>query len=275
VWYNGWNKSDQIEVNMLRGLYTSAIGMGIQQKRLDAAANNLANADTTGFRRDIVVTQSFSDVLALRVRDYEMRGFNVVGNMNLGPMSMGTTINTVHRDFAMGQLTPTGSPLNLALDAPGFFTVNFVNSEGVESRMFTRDGIFSIDSDRNLVTLGGFAVLDAGGNPINLPLGEIVIDSRGAITVGGTFVANLGLVSFESLADLRPFGHNFYTAIEEAVEIPFAGNLLQGYRESSNVNIVQEMVTMIAISRAYEANARMVTIQDETLRQAVNELARA
>lgn len=260
---------------MLRGLYTSAIGMGIQQKRLDAAANNLANADTTGFRRDIVVTQSFSDVLALRVRDYEMRGFNVVGNMNLGPMSMGTTINTVHRDFAMGQLTPTGSPLNLALDAPGFFTVNFVNSEGVESRMFTRDGIFSIDSDRNLVTLGGFAVLDAGGNPINLPLGEIVIDSRGAITVGGTFVANLGLVSFESLADLRPFGHNFYTAIEEAVEIPFAGNLLQGYRESSNVNIVQEMVTMIAISRAYEANARMVTIQDETLRQAVNELARA
>jgi flagellar basal-body rod protein FlgG len=249
--------------------------MGIQQKRLDAASNNLANADTTGFRRDIVVTQSFSDVLALRVRDFEMRGFNVVGNMDLGPMSMGVTINTVHRDFAMGQLTPTGSALNLALDEIGFFRVNFVNNDGEMTEMFTRDGTFTLNPDGYLVTAGGFAVLDDGGDPINIPSGEIVIDNRGNITVGGAAVATIGLVSFESLADLRPFGHNFYTAIPEAVEIPFTGNLLQGYRESSNVNVVQEMVNMIAISRAYEANSRMVSIQDETLRQAVSELARA
>jgi len=249
--------------------------MGIQQKRLDTAANNLANADTAGARRDVVVTQSFSDVLALRVRDYELRGFNVVGNMNLGPMSMGVTINTVHRDFSKGVLTPTGAPLNLALDDIGFFRVMHVNSLGEHTEMFTRDGSFAINGEGQLTTMGGFLVLDVGGNAISIPNGDIVIDNHGVITVNGDFVAALSLVNFADLADLRPFGHNLYTAIAEAVEIPFVGNLLQGFRESSNINIVQEMVNMIAISRAYEANSRMIQMQDETLRQAVSEIARA
>jgi len=248
--------------------------MGIQQKRLDAASNNLANADTGAFRRDVVVTQSFSDVLALRVRDYEMRGFNVVGNMNLGPMSMGVTINTVHRDFAMGQLNPTGSAFDLALSDMGFFTVNHINSNGEETLMYTRNGTFTISTDGFLVTLDGFDVLDAGGNAIQLPHGEMIVHPNGQITVDGANVATLGLANFESLADMRPFGLNFYTAIEEAVPVAFTGMVMQGVQESSNVNVVQEMVNMIAISRAYEANARMVSIQDETLQQAVNNLAR-
>ncbi|MCL2169717.1 MAG: flagellar hook-basal body protein [Defluviitaleaceae bacterium] len=259
---------------MIRGLYTSAIGMGIQQKRLDATSNNLANADTAAFRRDVVVTQAFSDVLALRVRDYEMRGFGVVGNMNLGPMSLGATINTVHRDFTMGQLTPTGTPFGLALDNQGFFMINHVSMAGTETLMFTRDGSFTLNVDGYLVTMGGFLVLDEDGEAINIPNGEVTIHPNGQIEIEGSMIATLGLANFESLADMRPFGHNLYTAIPEAIPTAFNGNVLQGVRESSNVNVVQEMVNMITISRAYEANARMISIQDETLQQAVNNIAR-
>jgi len=260
---------------MIRGLYTSAIGMGIQQKRLDTVSNNLANANTAGFNRDVVVTQSFSDLLAHRVRDLELRGHNVIGSAQLGPMSLGITINTVHRDFSMGSISHTGGPLDLAMDDIGFFRVAYVSSEGEMTEMFSRNGSFTLNYEGFLMTLGGFHVLDAGGNPIQLPNGEIVISELGQITVGGQDIAVLSMVSFESLADLRPFGHNLYTAIEEAVEMPFAGRLHQGYLESSNVNVIREMVEMISLSRAYEANSRMVSIQDDTLRQAVNEIARA
>ncbi|MCL2620327.1 MAG: flagellar hook-basal body protein [Defluviitaleaceae bacterium] len=260
---------------MVRGLYTSAIGMAIQQKRLDTASSNLANASTTGFRRDVVVTQAFSDVLAHRVRDYEMRGISTIGSGMLGPMSLGVTINTIHRDFSMGQLNQTDAPFDLAISGEGFFRVAHVNTEGQMTEMFTRDGSLTVSPDGALATLDGFAVLSTSGSPIFLTDGEFMVGQNGEVIVAGEHIATISMVTFESLADLRPFGHNLYTAIEEAVEMPFAGRVLQGHLESSNVNSILEMVNMITISRAYESNSRMIQMQDDTLRQAVNEIARA
>jgi len=248
--------------------------MGIQQKRMDVVSNNLANAGTAGFNRDVVVTQSFGDLFARRVRDYEMRGFNVVGSAQLGPMSLGVSFNTIHRDFSAGSLRQSDSPLDLALEGEGFFRVSFVDEEGEIQQMFTRAGSFTISPDGVLITHGGFAVLDDNGNTITLPNGTIVIGANGEIVVDDTFIANLGITSFENLSDLRPFGHSFYTLYETGVETAFTGRVLQGVIEESNVNMVREMVEMISISRSYEANARMVQIQDDTLRQAVNEIAR-
>ncbi|MCL2576182.1 MAG: flagellar basal-body rod protein FlgF [Defluviitaleaceae bacterium] len=259
---------------MIRGLYTSAIGMGIQQTRLDTVSNNLSNAGTAAFRRDVVVTQSFGDMFARRVRDYEMRGMNVVGGTQLGPMSLGVNVNTIHRDFSAGNLRRTEAPLDLALDGGGFFIINFINNEGEAQEMYTRAGNFTLATDGTLVTLGGFDVLDVNGQPINIPNGTIIIGEQGHISVDGEFIAQIGMVDFENLADLRPFGHNFYTLYETGTIIPFTGRIHQGYIEESNVNIVREMVEMISISRTYEANSRMVQIQDETLRQAVNDIAR-
>lgn len=259
---------------MIRGLYTSAIGMAIQQKRLDAASNNLANASTTGFRRDVVVTQAFSDVMARRVRDYEMRGISMIGSNMLGPMSLGVTINTIHRDFSSGQFNRSNAPFDLAINGQGFFRVAHVSTEGEVTEMFTRDGSLTVSPDGVLSTLDGFAVLSTAGSPIVLPNGEFVVGQNGDVFVDGENIATISMVTFENLADLRPFGNNLYTAIEEAVEMPFIGSLMQGYLESSNVNTILEMVNMIAISRAYESNSRMVQMQDETLRQAVNEIAR-
>jgi len=246
--------------------------MASQMKRLDTASNNIANGDTPGFKRDIVVTQAFSDVLMRRVRDYELNGFNTTNN--LGPSSLGLTINTIHRDFSAGNLTPTDRPLDLALDGSGFFQVAFINDAGDAIQKYTRGGSFTLTADGVLVTLSGQAVLNTSGNPITLPPGNISINPQGIISVNDEVVDALNLVTFEDLTTLRPFGDNLYTTTPESVQLQYAGQLLQGYIETSNVNIVREMVEMITISRAYEVNSRMVAMVDQTLGQAVNDIAR-
>ena len=257
---------------MIRGLYTSAIGMAGQMKRMDTVANNLANADSPGFKRDVVVTQSFTDVMMQRVREYELRGFNTT-NIT-GPASLGIIVSSVHRDFSMGSLQPTGSPLDLAISGPGFFEIAFTDPSGATTSMFSRSGSFTLSEGGMLTTMGGHPVLNLDGEPIIIPNGEITIHENGSISVDGTIVDTIRMVDFEDPATLRAFGDNLYNSTGESVEAPFMGRLVQGYIETSNVNIVREMVEMIALSRAYEANARMVSIADQTLAQAVNEIAR-
>jgi len=258
---------------MIRGLYTSAIGMAGQMKRMDTVANNLANADSPGFKRDVVVTQSFTDVMMQRVREYELRGFNTT-NIT-GPASLGVVVSSIHRDFSNGSLQPTGSPLDIAVNGPGFFEIAFTNPvNGEVTTMYSRSGSFTLGQDGRLETMGGHAVLNTEGEPIMIPNGEITIHENGAISVNGTIVDTMRMVDFEDPTTLRAFGDNLYNITGESVEVPFEARLVQGYIETSNVNIVREMVEMIALSRAYEANARMLSVADETLGQAVNEIAR-
>jgi len=246
--------------------------MAGQMKRMDTVANNLANADTPGFKRDVVVTQSFSDVMMQRVREYELRGFNTT-NIT-GPASLGIIVSSVHRDFSAGSLQPTGSPLDLAINGTGFFEVAFTNTSGEVTNMFMRSGSFTLSEGGMLTTLTGHAVLNTSGNPIVIPNGNIVIHGNGSIAVDDVIIDTIGIVDFEDHATLRPFGDNLYTTTDASAQVPFVGSVVQGYIETSNVNIVREMVEMIALSRAYEANARMVSIADQTLGQAVNEIAR-
>jgi len=257
---------------MIRGLYTSAIGMAGQMKRMDTVANNLANADTPGFKRDVVVTQSFSDVMMQRVREYELRGFNTT-NIT-GPASLGIIVSSVHRDTSAGSLQPTGSPLDLAINGPGFFEVAFIGQDGEITPMYARSGSLTLSEDGMLTTLTGHAVLSASGSPIIVPAGHIAIHENGGITVDGIHVDTIRMIDFEDHQTLRAFGDNLYNTTAESIEIAFTGSLVQGYIETSNVSIVREMVEMIALSRAYEANARMVSIADQSLGQAVNEIAR-
>ena len=257
---------------MIRGLYTSALGMAGQMKRMDTVANNLANADSPGFKRDVVVTQSFTDVMMQRIREYEMRGFNTT-NIT-GPASLGIIVSSVHRDFSAGSLQPSGNPLDLAINGAGFFEVAFADPSGEVTTMYSRSGSFTLGENGMLMTMGGHPVLNESGNPIIIPNGEIAVHNNGAISVNGTIIDTIRIVDFEDPATLRAFGDNLYTTTDASIETPFMGSIIQGYLETSNVNIVREMVEMIALSRAYEANARMVSIADQTLGQAVNEIAR-
>jgi len=247
------------------------MGMTTQMQRMDVVANNMANADTRGFKRDIVVTQSFADALGRRIREYDL---GITNRPPVGFMSLGTFVHTLHTDFSQGSLRQTGGALDLALDSLGFFRVAHVASDGTVTNKYTRDGGFLLNSDRVLTTSDGYAVLNTSGSPINIPAGEIVILGNGDILVNGETIDRIQMVSFEDPLTLRAFGNNLFTITEDSVEIPFTGSVMQGYLENSNVNTVREMVEMITLARAYEANSRALSIRDGLLGQAVSEIAR-
>jgi len=250
---------------MIRGLYTSALGMITHMSRMDVVTNNIANANTTAYKRDHVVSHAFTDRVINRINDPGVRMFN---SWPIGRISPGVFVDDIFTSFTQGAFQQTDNPLDLALAGQGFFVVNVGEEE-----LFTRDGAFTLGNNGLLMTMDGGRVQGAGGDII-IPPGEIVIDETGRIYSAGTYVDTLRLTTFTDLHSLRKLQDNFFRTTEGSEEIPFLGTVQQGFLESSNVNIVQEMMQMIILSRAYETNSRMVQIQDATLQHAVNDIAR-
>ena len=255
---------------MIRGLYTSAMGMSTQMANLDVVANNIANANTNGFRGGTAVNSSFPEILMHRIHSEPGKPGELV--IPVGGVGHGVTIHQIHTNFMQGPLEVTRGDLDVALAGPGFFAVES-NAPGTPTEMFTRNGSFTVNAQRTLVNHNGDRILGVGGNHITIPDGIIEITNRGEIFVDGSLVDTLRIVNFEDKSMLRQFGYTLFSR-NDAEEIPFEGSVQQGYLERSNVNVVREMVHMINISRAYELNQRMVTIQDTTLQQAVNDIAR-
>ncbi|MCL1935613.1 MAG: flagellar hook-basal body protein [Defluviitaleaceae bacterium] len=256
---------------MIRGLYTSAMGMAVQMSSLDVVANNLANANTNGFRNATAVQQSFPDMLMLSLNSVPNNPIHRVHPV--GGTGHGVVVSNISVNFAQGPFENTGGDLDVALSGDGFFSVETILPSGEAVQMFTRNGAFTVNTDRHLINFNGDRILNTDGTPILLPDGEIVIEANGVIRVNGDILTTLGIVNFEDPSLLRQHGYNLF-AQNNAEIIPFTGSVEQGYLERSNVNVVREMVQMINISRAYELNQRMVGIADQTLGQAVNEIAR-
>ena len=253
---------------MIKGLYTSALGMTTQMKRMDVVANNIANANTTGFKRDIVATQSFSAELAKRLDDPS--GVSTQNHdAKLGPISQGVFVDSVHTDFTTGNLVQTGGTYDLAILDSGFFSV--LSDDG--TRRYTRDGSFTIANDHTLRTKDGYIVEGQNG-AITLPEGFITFSPAGEIFADGEYVDALRLADFENPESLRKYGDNLYATSAESFEKPVTGSVQQGFLESSNTNAVREMVDMITVSRLYETNQRMVTIHDTILGRAVAEIGK-
>jgi len=253
---------------MLRGLYTSAIGMTTQMNRMDVLANNIANVDTTGFKRDTVVTRSFSDELMARINDRT----DIAGARVIGTIRPGVFIDDIFTDFTSGSMQMTYGTFDLALTDRGFFVVEDFERNGDRVERFTRDGAFTLNSDGVLVTKDGFRILGERGE-ITVPPGEVVISDRGEILVNGEYIDTIRVVNFEDLHTLRNHGHNLFNSTDRSVITAYDGLVMQGTLERSNVNPVREMVEMITVTRAYEANQRMVTIHDNILGRAVNDIA--
>ncbi|MCL2611025.1 MAG: flagellar hook-basal body protein [Defluviitaleaceae bacterium] len=257
---------------MIRALYTSAQAMNTQIQSMDVIANNIANVNTTGFRTSTVVTQSFPQLL--------MQSMNMsVGeapfrDRTIGGMTLGTTISDVSVNFTNGAFEMTAGELDLAIQGDGFFTVEAIGRNGEAITMFTRAGSFAISSDNFLVNQSGYRILDDSGNAIQIPNGTIEISPSGVVTVNSTNIATLGITAFEDNSLLRQHGYTLFTALDGAVQVPFAGQVYQGHLERSNVNIIREMVNMVNVSRKYEINSRLIGMHDTTLGQAVNEIAR-
>ena len=252
---------------MLRALRTAALGMAAQQAAVDNTANNLANANTTGFKRTRV---AFQDLLYQRVRAAGGEdGAAPPASLQLGHGALATaTIGT----FTQGSLTETGNALDMAVNGDGFFAVQ--RPDG--SRSYTRDGTFTLTAEGQVVTASGFA-LDPGIEvpPDALDLQVLSDGTVRALLPGEAEPVELGqieLVRFQNPAGLRALGGNLFAQTEASGEPVVAppgedglGTVLQGVLEASNVDVVQEMVALIESQRAYELNSKMVQAGEEML----------
>lgn len=257
---------------MVKGLYTAYTGMLHQQNRMDVLTNNLANADTNGFKKEGATSQSFDSILAYKIKDTS-EGFHLA--RRIGTNNPGVKIGEGYTDFSQGSLKTTGNTFDLALTDSGFFAVEFTNKAGETSIKYTRDGDFALTQDGRLVTRDGDSVLDENGSPIVIdPLETTVINAQGNIIQDGRVVATIQVTDFEDYNYLERYGENYFQPIEGAEEKEAAAQVYSGYLEAANMSVVTEMVNMIEVSRAYESNQKVITTYDSTLEIAANQLGK-
>ncbi len=260
----------------MRALWSAASGMKNIQLSIDNISNNLANVNTAGFKKQ---RTEFKDLLYEKLR--KMDNTDNFGSPVGIEIGHGVKISATVRSFTQGNLMETGNDLDVAITGKGFFTV--VDENGNER--YTKDGTFKISVDGDvsrLTTSDGFYVQGLDGD-IELGTGirELSFDKGGVITAkrdGSEIFEELGalkLVNFTNPAGLQALGSNLYsttTASGEAItsEAGSAGEITQGYLEMSNVQVVEEMINLIAAQRAYEINSKAIQTSDQMLELANN-----
>ena len=265
---------------MVRGLYTNGWSMLAHTRKMDVIANNLANVNTHGYKKETATFGSFPELMVRRI--YDVRS-QLNPNARVGNVELSADIDQNFVFFNPGPSEWTEKTLDVAIDdyegednasrARSFFTIQLANPTGGDAIRYTRDGSFVIGVDQVLRTLAGDVVLGVNG-PIRLEGEDFIVTKDGAVILNDAVVGRLRITSFEDPHTLRKVGGNLLAATAAAVTRPFDGVLRQGYVEQSNVNVVSEMVDMIACMRAYEANQKMVWFVDGTLEKAVNEVGR-
>ncbi|NLJ89536.1 MAG: flagellar basal-body rod protein FlgF [Clostridiales bacterium] len=256
---------------MVRGLYSAWTGMKTEQKRLDVIANNIANASTLGYKKSSVTNQSFDDVLTVKIKDQSSRGVT----QNIGTMNLGVKLGQEYTDHGQGSFRETGNSLDFSIEGRGFFAINRVDSDNLGETFYTRAGAFNLDSNGNLVDGDGNFLLGQNG-AITIPnsAGEIAVSNDGIIFVDGQAIDQILVVDFENYESLEKVGDTMYRPTETSVETTSDYYIHQGYTEQSNVSVVREMVDMISVTRAYEANQKVIQTIDGTLDLASNSVGR-
>lgn len=253
---------------MVKGLYTANWGMINEQKRVDILANNMANAATTGYKKEGSTSEAFYDVLAYKIKDTSEPGTA----KRLGAMNMGVKLGEVYTDYSQGAIHETGNTFDLALSGKGFFAVEFTNKNGESSVKYTRDGNFTLNVNGEIVNKNGDFLLDKSGGHIKLdPMQDFSIDRMGNIrlTNVNAVQAQIQVTDFEDYNYLEKYGENYLTALDGATEVEAEAQVISGYLEDSNVQVVQEMVDLINFTRQYETNQKMIQAIDSTLETAV------
>jgi flagellar basal-body rod protein FlgG len=250
---------------VIKGLYSAFNGMESAWKYQDVLANNIANATTAGFKRETAALSSFADVLlsqqAPLPAPISARIQAVVGQIGTG-----TFLADFTTDYSQGMLQATGNELDLATQ-DGFFTVQ--SQDGTQ--FYTRDGRFGRDGDGDLVTSQGYYVLDSDGNHINLPATAVAVDPDGTITQDGSAIARLNIVDFTP-TQLTRAGEGYFTASDAGV--PVQPGVRQGFLEGSNTNLTEELTSLLAVQRTFQANQTVLARLDGTLDQAAGQLGR-
>lgn len=258
---------------MLKGLYTAYTAMVNEQHRMDTMTNNLANASTVGFKKEGATSQCFSDVLTVKIKD-RSDGHHAYAE-HIGRNNPGVKIGENYTDYTQGSYRVTGNTYDLAIDGDGFFAIEFTNKAGETSTMYTRAGQFTLNREGYLVTEDGDYVLDNQSRRIRLnTLLDSKIDENGTIYQNDVAVARIGLTDFEDYDYLEKYGETYYRPIEGARTTQANAEINSGYLEMSNVQVVSEMVNLIAITRNYESSQKIIQTYDGSLEIAATQLGR-
>ena len=256
---------------MIRSLWISKTGLDAQQTQMDVIANNLANVSTNGFKLSRAV---FEDLLYQTIRQPGAQSSQQT-QLPSG-LQIGTGVRPVATEhvFTQGNLQQTGNNLDVAIQGAGFFQV--LMPDGTTG--YTRDGSFQVNSQGQLVTSSGYSVQPAITIPANTVSVTIAKDGTVSATESGSAnpvqLGVLQLANFINPTGLQSHGENLYletassgTASNGAPGSNGLGQINQGYVETSNVNVVEELVNMIAAQRAYEINSKAITASDQMLQR--------
>lgn len=256
---------------MFRSLQVAATGMVAQETRLDTIANNLANANTSGYKRQ---DAEFEDLLYQNLRAAAPNGAGLVAP-SATQIGAGVRVVATSRAFAQGPIQQTGNPLDIAIEGNGFLALTRASGEIV----YTRAGNLKIDAQGRLCNVDGLTVEP----PINIPpdATSVTIAADGTVSAtspGARTPVQLGqiqLVTFPNPNGLAAIGHNLFTPTvasgEPMIGVPGdegRGTILQGALEASNVEVVNEMISLIRTQRAYEINSKVISAADDMLRNA-------
>jgi flagellar basal-body rod protein FlgG len=257
-------------------LWIAKTGLDAQQTRLSVISNNLANVNTTGFKRDQAV---FEDLIYQTLR--QVGGQTSENTQSPSGMSVGTGVRVVATEkmHLQGNLVQTGKPLDIAIQGRGFFQI--LRPDG--SLAYSRDGSFQIDANGQIVTANGYQLQPTITIPANAQSISIGEDGVVSVLAGGaatpTQIGNIQTVDFINPTGLQAIGNNLYleTAASGAPQtgtpgLNGLGSVTSGALESSNVNVVEELVNMIETQRAYEMNSKVISTTDAMLQYVSNNL---
>ncbi|MDH5718591.1 MAG: flagellar hook-basal body protein [Spirochaetia bacterium] len=283
---------------MLRGIYTGAAGMTAMQQKMDVTANNLANVDKTAFKKDSVIFKNFPELLLHRMNDDGV-GWTPMGSFDISPLvgklGTGVEVNEIYTRFEQGSLKETTNDADIALNGEGFMVVQ--TDRGAR---LTRSGAFILDRNGFLVNSQGFPLLGENG-PIKVNQNNYLIKTDGQVWINAAIgndpenaygkdmnnwenpvlLDTIQIRTVDYPRHIHKEGDSFYNVTPESGDMrPFEQNekfpeVLQGFLETSNVNLVSEMVNMIEVQRVYEMNQKSIQSHDAALDKLINQVARA
>lgn len=248
---------------MTRGVYTAAAGMLANQAAQDTIAQNLANANTTGYKEDVPRFESFLSEPVSRLSGAD--------RLSIGTIGSGAGLKDETTNFSEGGMQQSGNPLDVALTGDAALVV-----QSPQGPRLSRDGSLTLDAQGTLIQTGtGEPVLGDGNQPLTLPAKtkSIVISPQGDLTADGVKIGRIQMASLSPAVNPVKMGDNQYS-VSSLRPASSTATIRQGYLESSNVSIVKEMVSMISIMRAYETNQKMLQAEDDTTGKATNEVGK-
>ncbi len=262
---------------MVKGLYTAYTGMMEEQRRFDVMTNNLANANTTGYKKEGTTNASFARTLAIKIKDTGTNGHWT----GIGQIHLGDKVGETYTDYSEGSFHVTDEKSDLAIGGDGFFAIEYTDKRGNTSVKYTRDGAFTVDRDGYFRTSDGDYLLNMQaamngqtGQAAHVrvePTLDYTVDANGFVFQNGQMLAQIGVVDVDDRNYMTKYGENLYDIEDGGNVVAATGwEINQGVLETSNVNIVDEMVQLISIQRAYDANQKMIQAEDETIEMAVS-----